>query len=416
MRFVFFITLLTGCANSPVNSEEPVQFAPSELPQNEETQESQRPSFVVISKNTPIFLAPSTDAPKILFRSQEDQFQLEAKWQREIQDWASKTQTKFAREMEAEKKRLKKIKSPDARQEYVDKRRESRASRYIKDIDRRAKRIDESPQSRFIVLQKVRENGEWIEILTLNQEEESHFCYANGLPGLRATKLKGWVRKEALQQVTTQKQRYPIWRGSEVKLAAGVVLEEQQKDFIAHVDGFRIRLKIDPQNVAREFTAGSLFEAPFTASVFSNIALSEGHLKLSDDQMLPYNPFADLYVTETLWVDSNFFATTQTPCGEFTVHAEESLLVPAGKRQAMRLDGGTIDAAPPYARRGTILYNSSGNELATASFDVGLGTPIEINANGHQCFDKLVWMPPKKKKVPEDWKVTWCVSPDDIQN
>lgn len=416
MRWLFVIGLVSGCASSTParevsSQQQTIETEPIETPQVAET-----PRFVVISKNTPLYLAPSEDAPRLIFRSHEEQKKLEAKWQSEIQEWAVKTQTKFAKEMETEKKRMRKMKSSDARDEYAHKRRASRAARYIKDIDRRAKRINESPQSRFIVLQKVQQQGDWLEVLTLNGEEESRFCYENGLPGLRAAKLRGWVKASSIERVTTERQRYPVWRGSEVKLAAGVVVEEHQGDFVAHVDGFKVRLSMDDKSIADEFTPGPLFEAPYTASVFSEIALAEGHLQLSKDQTLPYNPFADLYVTETLWVDSTFFATTQTPCAEFTVHAEESLLVPAGKRRAMRLDGGTMSAAPPFAKRGSKLYDASGTEIGMASFDVSLGTPIEVDNQGRQCFEKLVWTPARKQKVPDDWRLIWCVPPEDVSN
>jgi len=402
--------LLSACAGAPETESAFNEQIEDTAVENSIQATPIQDQFVIVPRTARLYFAPREDAHFLNFRSQEEQERLEERWRDDVQKWAERTQAAFAKEQERESKRMRKMKKREDREEYAETRRQSRANRLIRDIDRRAKRIGESPTSRWIVLKKVAESENFVEVETLLPDHEMAHCYQRGLGGIAGAKLRLWVKQEDLATVTRNVKSYPIWRGTEVKLTAGVVVE----DGTAMVDGFRLKINFAPEDLGKSYVRAGLFEAPYTETVFSNVAYAEKHLQLSPDQTLPFNPFVEIYVKGTLRVDSRFYATAQTSCGEYTVLAHDTLLVPSGRRGAVRMDGGPV-AEPPFARKGTELLTPDGTVIGMAAQEVSLGAETKTNGpDGTTCFEKLLWTPGRRQKVPDGWKVEWCVAEDAI--
>lgn len=393
---------LVGCATSDATPA--MQTTTSAQEVVEETAPPPEPEFFVVPKTTKLFLQPNEQSKFLLFRSPQEQAKLEEKWKTDSQKWAERTQKKFQKEMEREAKRAKRMRKAEAREEYLEKRRQSRAKRLLRDIDQRARRIGEDPSARWLAFRLVERKNGWVLGESLTSDEEAVHCYRGGLPGASGGRLRFWVRESELSDVSTKRGAYNLWRGTEVKLASGVVIEEGT----AMLDGFRIRMKVPETDIGKTYTKSAIFEAPFTETVFSEIAYAEGHLQLTQDQSLPFNPFADLYVTQTLKVDSRFYATTEVRCAQVTVLTDEATLVPAGRRGAMRLQGAP-SASPPLAPKGTELYTPDGLSLGFAERDFHLGAMTENKPDGRVCFQKSMWPPPRKKSPPSEWLLEVCV-------
>lgn len=393
---------LVGCATSDATPA--LQNTTSAQEIVEEPARPPEPEFFVVPKTTKLFLQPDENSKFLLFRSPEEQAKLEEKWKTDSQKWAERTQKKFEKEMEREAKRAKRMRKAEARDEYLEERRQSRAKRLLRDIDRRARRIGEDPSARWLAFRLVERKNGWVLGESLSADEEAVHCYRGGLPGASGGRLRFWVRESELSDVSTKRAAYNLWRGTEVKLASGVVIE----DGTAMIDGFRIRMDLPNGDTGKTYTKSAIFEAPYTETVFSEIAYAEGHLQLTKDQSLPFNPFADLYVTQTLKVDSRFYATTEVRCAQISVLTDEATLVPAGRRGAMRLQGAP-SAPPPLAPKGTELYTPEGLSLGIAERDFHLGEKTKNEPEGRACFEKSMWQPPRKKSPPSEWLFEVCV-------
>jgi hypothetical protein len=409
MKYLVVIGLIAGCASvSPPPAQVPATATPTQ-----ETQPTAPPRFIVVSRNTPLLLSPDDDTPALLFRTDEEQVERDAEIAKKMAKYVEDRQKKYAKEIKAEKKRMRKIKDREKRSDYASRRRLSRARRHLKGLEKKVLRYsDGHPAERYFSLAVTGETDAFYQVQNLIEDEELPHCYRHGLAGIGRGKLTFWVRKTDAELVTTLRENVEIWRGSSVAIAAGVVVEKDEKSQTLLVDGYQIQGDSNTLSLDQTYTPGGTFEAPFTDTSFTDIAFAEGLLAFSQGQTLAFNPWVDVYVTRTLWVGKRFYATTQTHCAEFTVHAQEDLLAPVGRRAAMRLSGADAPVLPPYVAKGTPLSTLDGKDFGVATGDLALGQPLEIRTD-RTCFQKWVW---PVEKGANQRQITWCVSTDAVIN
>jgi len=408
MKYLVAIGLIAGCASgSPPPAQVPVTARTAQETQPE------APRFIVVSRNTPLFLSPEDDTPALLFRTDEEQVERDSEIAKKMAKYVEDRQKKYAKEIKAEKKRMRRIKDREKRSNYASRRRLSRARRHLKGLEKKVLRYsDGHPAERYFSLAVTGETDAFYQVQNLIGDEELPHCYRRGLAGIGRAKLTFWVRKSDAEFVTTLRENVEIWRGSSVATAAGVVVENDGKNQTFLVDGYRIQTDSNTVSLDQTYTPGGTFEAPFTDTSFTDIAFAEGLLAFSRGQALAFNPWVDVYVTRTLWVGKRFYATTQTHCAEFTVHAQEDLLEPVGRRAAMRLSGADAPVKPPYVGKGTPLSTLDGKELGISTGDLALGEPLEVRAD-QTCFQKQVW---PVEKGSNQRQITWCVANDAVIN
>ena len=223
------------------------------------------------------------------------------------------------------------------------------------------------------------------------------------------------MREEDAARVVSKRVRVPVYSGTEVILLPGVALravpDSEPVRHVAYVDGFELELPIPPDAIDTHYRPSRLFEAPLTDTVFTDIAFAEEKVKLWRRKAFPYNPFRPLYITGTLRIDSRFYVTTQTPCGEYTVRAAEDLVEPVGRRGAMRFTGDTAKIEPPFARTGSVAHLPSGQRFGRVLLDFPLGDPTE-ERDGRECWRSAVW---GKTDAAVQRSVELCFEPADIE-
>jgi hypothetical protein len=198
-----------------------------------------------------------------------------------------------------------------------------------------------------------------------------------------------------------------VAQGTEVILASGIATDGQR----TYVDGFELGLDIPDSAVGDRFEVVRGFEAPYTETVFSPLAFQKGWLRLAKEAPLPFNPWHPLHVTATLYVGDRFYATTQTPCAEYTLRTIEEALEPVGKRGAMRLGGSESgEIKPPFARAGASLFGPDGQLIGTARGDLALVDEWEGPAD-LRCWHYEIWSGDEGRR-----RLPVCVKPDDFQS
>ncbi len=408
MRYLVAFGLIAGCASDPPPNPTPVAADTAHSVVAEI-----KPRYVVISRNSPLFLSPDHESPALLFRSDPDQLERDSGIAKKMEKYVEDRQKKYAREIKAEKKRLRRIKDREKRADYATRRRLSRARRHLKGLEKKVLRYaDGHPAERYFALAVTDENNTHYQVENLIGDEEAAHCYRRGLAGIGKAKLKFWVKKTDTETVTTLRESVDIWRGSSIATAAGVVVKQEDGKQTFLVDGYQIQTETQPEALQKTYTPGGTFEAPFTDTTFTDIAFAEGMLGFSQNQALAFNPWVDVYVTRTLWVGKRFYATTQTHCAEFTVHAQEELLEPVGRRAAMRLSAADAPVTAPYVRKRTVLSNIEGTEIGISTGDLSLGEEVDKQANS-RCFRKSVWQP---EEGSNQRQLVWCVPADSVVN
>ncbi len=402
--------LLPACSSTaPETKPGATEVVETELVE-EETRE-----FVVVDLMTPLYLAPNAESAFIRYRSVEEQTEVEGRLKEKAIERVKSLQERFEKEIEREKKRMKRMKDAEKRDEYAIARRERRARRFLNFQRKRARRSRElPPESRFVVLEKISEQPGWIEVRTLSDREEARHCYSGALGPLGSMHLNFWVRSDAPRELVRRRERVGIWRGTEVKLAPGVVIEEVDGDKYALVDGYRIRVDgIDEDAISTAYPSPSLFQTPVTDTQFTDVSLAEGLLRLNRSDFLPYNPYQNLYVTATMWVGSRFYATTRTPCGEYTILTAEEELRPAGRREALRIAGEPPMADPPLIRKDSTVFLRDGTRLGIVTRDLALPDDAD-EVDGRICSTTWVWKKRRKKK-DETRRLKWCVEASAVE-
>lgn len=388
-------------ATEPVSSAQPTAVAPP---------------FVVVDLTTQFYLAPDHEAPFFQYRTPDEQAEVTDRLRESTLELNEKLKARFEKEIEREKKRMKRMRKAEDRVDYAEGRRLRRAKRYLKSIRSRAKGNRElAPNSRFVVLKLIEREGTWLKVETLPGDHQAQHCYSGGLPNIDRFRLDLWIEESALRDVTTKKVRTGLWRGSEVILAPGVVVEKRGGAYHALVDGYRIELELDPKAVGTSFESPTQFPRPVTDTRFSTIALAEGKLRLNRTRSLPYNPHWELYVTGTMWVGNRFYATTQTPCGEYTVHADEDDLEIGVSRGTTRISGVPPEVTYPKIPAQTQIWNPTGEELGIVVNPISL-PEIDSEPNSLVCFRTPVWdQSSKDSDVNERRSLEWCVERSSIQ-
>ncbi len=385
--------VLTSCASSP---EQPSKVESQALAA-EETPET--PKFVVISRLSPLYLAPSKSAPQLLYRTPEEQTakveEMNAARERDaerLQKRAEKQAERDEKRAKREKKRLRKLRG-DRREAYREKL-EERAKEREREaaegaLDRKArwasKYAGEAAHEHLFAAELVERRDGWVGVRPIRPETPR--CYAGAATRLQALDVVFWTPEENLLDVVTKRVRVPVAEGTEVILAGGVAM----KDGRAFVNGFELGLNVPQDAVGMTYEGVRGFEAPYTETVFSPVAYANDWLRLEKDAPLPFNPWFPLHVTATLYVGDRFYATTQTPCAEFTLRTIEEALEPVGERGAMRL-GGSEDRVvePPMFVAGAALFSPSGESIGTARVDLPVVDELE-STEGRTCWHYVVW-------------------------
>lgn len=404
--------VLAACGGGEANENSQKTY---EALEDSPTVEEDLPEYVVVDLTTKFYFTPEEGPEFLQYRTPEEQVEVEEKLREDAIERARSLQERFEKEIEREKKRMKRIKDPEKRNEYAIERRDRRARRFLKLQRRRARRSNElPPESRFIVLEKLEETAKWVKVRTLSDDEQLRHCYSGGLGAIGSLDVELWVQRDQLEPVVRRRERVGLWRGTEVKLAPGVVVEERDDTRYALVDGYRIEVKkLDLDSIASSYESPSLFGTPVTDTQFTDIALAEGTLRLNRDQFLPYNPYQNLYVTATMWVGSRFYATTRTSCGEYTVLTSEEDLRPAGQREALRIAGAPPTAAPPLIKRGSRITRIDGGLQGVTNRDIALPQDMQT-VDGRKCATTWIWEKRRRKK-DESRRLVWCVDREDIQ-
>lgn len=405
---VLALISLASCASSP----EPAPTKQVSRPATVPTAKPQPPRYIVVSRNAPLFSSANDTTPMLQFRSHDAQLQVDAKLKDEMQRYAEKKKKAYAAEIKKEKKRMRRFKKRDQRVAYAEKRRLSRARRHLKAIEKKALQLGEGhPAERFIVLSIVDETPQRWKVHTLIDDEETPHCYRDGLAGLGKVRMTVWVDKSDVEHVTSRRDKFEIWQGSSIETTAGVVVRRDETGTYVHVDGYRIDVPVPDDALATHCRPSTPFEAPITDKTFTDIALAEGLLTFSKTQVFPFNPWVDNYVTGTLRIGPRFFATTQTRCASITVHADETLLEPAGRRKTLRLTASAALATPPFVPEGTRLYTPDGEAIGLAWDALHLGTPYTVPGSKRPCFLREVW--PAEIDAPYR-SLVWCADADAI--
>ncbi len=404
MRFLTtVVAVLIGCGGGQASTTgdsspriEPVVEEP-ELP----------PRYVLVHRNTPIRLQPSDDAPFLQYRTPERQAELEARWSDAEAKRLEAAQEAEKERLEAEKTRKDRLRK--RRRKYSRKKRAElavrdkeraeanrikRAERTLRDIERRAAKSRlRGPDKLWIPFRLVRRKGEWLQLSPVRRDADPPHCYARNFGEVDRLDAMFYVRESDLAPVTTKSVTVAPQHGTHVTLRPGVAVRPtagtEPLTYEVFVDGFVLRLALPADAVAFDYEPQLPFEAPMTDTVFSPIALADGKLDLGPGQPLPFNPYRDLYVTGTLKVGSRFYATTQTPCGEYSVRVRDDMLEPVGKRGVMRLSEEE-SVKPPFARAGAMAHLPDGAPFAPVRANFPLGDPTRT-ADNRACFRSAVW-------------------------
>lgn len=389
------------------------------------------PKYVVVHRNSRVYLAPQSDAPFVQYRTPEEQTAYDAKQRK-----SAEARTKKANEAASKRAKTAKTRRDRLRKRWqkVSKKRRGelweaenkrvaaakvrQAERDLGAIRRRAQSARlEAPDKAWIPLRLLDDDGTWAKVTPIEPRSEPPHCYHNNFGVLDQIDAVYWVRSTDLAAVTKKGVTIAPQHGTEVILRPGIAVvpaggeAEQLHDVF--VDGFVLRLPVPASAIGTDYQPARPFEAPMTDSVFTAEVLAADKLVLGPKQSLPYNPFHPLFITGTLWVGSQFYATTQTPCGEYTVRAKEEHIEHVGRRGALRLTDDTVAVTGAHARAGAIAYLPSGEQLGKLRANTALGASADIDAavlaGGRTCHAVPVWGSASASTVE------LCFEPTDIE-
>lgn len=399
------VIALAACGGGEAEPDAvPIQQAQVQRPEKP----PEPPRFVLVHRNTRIYLSPDENAPYLQYREPERQAEFDERRAAAEAERLEKEKEAEAERREKEKerrdklrKRRRKYSSKKRRElaerdkERAEERRIQRAQKELRDARRRAaKDRIEAPDRWWIPFLRVAERDDWLELRPVPRGVEPPHCFQGNFGELDRLDATFWVKKADVAPVVSRRVRVPVYSGTEVILLPGVALaphnDETGERYRAYVDGFVLDLDVPSDAVGDWYRPDTPFEAPITDTVFTEIAFAEQKLRFGKSTRFPYNPYRDLYVTGTLRIDSKFYVTTQTPCGEYTVRAAEDLVEPAGRRGATRLTGDSTRVDPPYAKRGAVAHSADGKQFGRALVDFPLGDHTQ-DKDGRSCWRTAVW-------------------------
>ena len=401
--------LLVGCGGG--KKAEPARTSTKPIVEPVPEAPPPPPTYVIAHRNAQIHLQPDEKSAFLQFRTPERQEEVDerrAEQERERAEDAKKAEEeRIEREQKRRQRILKKRRrlSKKRRRELAERDREraeeraiERAEAKLRGLRRDARKYPlRAPHRWWIPFRKIGEDGDWVAVTAVGSDAEPPHCYRDNFGGLDRLDATFYVRKSDLATLTTRSAKAAPSQGTQVIIRPGVAVrlareatEDNPAKYDVYVDGFVLRLAIPADAVGTEYEPARPFEAPMTDTVFTARSWTRGKLKLANRMPLPYNPYTTLYVTGTLYVGARFYATTQTPCGEYTVRTHEDHIEPVGKRGVMRLTGGEQAVKPPYARAGAMSHLPSGEPFALVRRDYPLGEPT-TESDGRKCYRSRVW-------------------------
>lgn len=414
-RTVLFSLLAVSCGGTPL----PPATATTEVV----VAPPPPPTYVVVHRNTQLHLEPRADSPFVQYRTPQQQADFDAAQQKAAQARATKEADAAKKRADNAKKRRERLRkrwqrvAKKRRAELWEGERERIAANKVRDAERtlasirkraQASRL-EAPDKAWIPMRLVSNDGSWAQVTLPTQDQERPHCYRENFGVLDNIDATYWVRADQLGAVTTKSVTIAPQQGTQVILRPGVAMLPAGEAYDVYIDGFVLRLDVPANAIGTEYEPGRPFEAPMTDSVFTAQALAGNDLVLGPGQPLPYNPFHPLFITGTLWVGSIFYATTQTPCAEYTVRAKEEHVEHAGRRGAMRLMDETEKVRVANARAGAAAFFPSSEEFGQLRGKVPLGEPTS-EAGGRSCYNVAVW------GAASEASVELCFAPEDVEH
>lgn len=415
-RHLFRVSLLLGsllvCLSACASTSQDVESGSAKSVDplsrvDEDISITQAVAFVVVSRNAPLFVQPDEDAAFIQHLNSSEQRALATKQRKQARadqlkaDKAAKLKRKRAQRSTKQRKRKRKRRRLSASQRKARaealalkkaKARRARAQRVLKkDIREAQKGFYGHPQERMVVLAVIKEKGDWLNVQTLTPEQEEQHCWRGALTRLQPAQMHFWVRRSDLQTIIKRFERFEVYQGTEIKLQPGTVLTSKGDDrYIAQVDGVSVELDVPSDVVGTRYKNPRVFEAPDSDLVFKPEAFTEGLLKIDKRQRLQHSAFYDQFIVRTGQSRRHRYATTQTPCTEFTVMHPEEMTEPAGRRKTQRIRAGVREMRAPFARSGAALYLPTGQRIGRATGNMPLGQSSGSH-KGRPCFKQRLW-------------------------
>lgn len=405
MRSVLFVLFSLGFIGCGGSTQQAKAVAP--VPEPEPVVEEEpppTPTYVIVHRNSPIRLRPDDDAPFLQYRTDERQQELEKKWAEEYKEADEKWLESHEEWWENEKKRRQKLRKrlrkfrPKKRAEVRERDLEQQDARvdahYVERLNQLRKRARrrslEASHRAWIPFRLIKRKGPWLEVSPADRTAQPPHCYEGNFGRLDRLEAKFYVHEDDVAPVTTRSVSVEPMEGTKVTLKPGVALRRTTGGYKVYVGAFELELDLPTDAIGTEYEPDSPFESPVTNMVFTPYSLARDRLRLGPGQALSYNPYRQLYVTGTVGVGSRFYATTQTPCGEYTVRLNKDYIEPAGKRGVMRLSGDDSAVSAPYARAGAMAHLPDGEPFARARADFPLGKEVK-DSGGRACYQAAAW-------------------------
>ncbi|MFU8803259.1 MAG: hypothetical protein ACNA8W_05580 [Bradymonadaceae bacterium] len=421
--------ILSACASAGGPSQdESVEERASVAAEPEE-----KPRFIVLSRTTPLYMAPDMASEQIFFRTPEEEqeaIEARARAQEKFEEDEAKRQERWEkaeeRRVKNERRRARTADQKSAMRERQRDRREDHRNAVARRKLSAARSLAgghavEPPPRHMLVFRLVEESDEWMQVVTVPSRDPRAHCYRDGYPGLEGLELHFFVRRDEIHPVAVSQVQVKYSEYTYITLNPGVALRPlTQGRYVAIVDGFELPINVPGNQVGPSYEPGRYFPMPATDTIFSELALAESRLSFDRRHDLPYNPFFPLFITETLHSGRTVYATTQTPCGRYAVRVHEDHLDHA--RAATQdytfkdnEDGGGVRR--PFVRAGAALFTVHGQEIGRALEDTFLG--VEVDPKGpRRCFERNVMSIAEDHiddKVPDHRRLILCVAEEDAE-
>jgi hypothetical protein len=386
------------------------------------------PRYVVVSRTTRLYLAPKRDARYLQFETREAREDRREARRASLEELRAEAVERAKERAEEEEERLESLKEkwrdmePEKRDASVEAYRQEmaeaardRARRAIEArVERARQRTHGHPAEQMVALRLVEERADWAVVETLVGDEAARQCHRGAQPGLAGMALRLYVPRDELETVTTQTVHVRPERWTEVVLKPGVPVRREEERTVVFVDGFRLELAVPEDAVGTSFESNGLFRTPETDTLFTARALVARHLRLDDRQFVPFNPWYPLYVTEMKKVDEDFYVTTRTPCGEYTVAVAEDDIRTDSSTKVTHIDGGRPTIATPHTVAGAELFTPSGREIGTSITAAPLGAELDEAPEGRRCFRQPVWTRELEDEPAPHRSLEICVESGDV--
>jgi hypothetical protein len=131
----------------------------------------------------------------------------------------------------------------------------------------------------FWVMQRVGEQGDWVEVATVPGFVAGQHCY-DTIGALDALELRFFVRRDAIAPVIARRVERTFDDGTRITLVPGVGLVRRGAEYEAQLRGATVRVRLAPEDVSQSYTGS----AHIAISRGSNAMLEPGaQIELGDD-------------------------------------------------------------------------------------------------------------------------------------